>query len=171
MLTLDATKAKLLDIVVLSQKNRQPDQPPIAQPQWMALLVRDVAAEFGVQPLHVCNVLREEGQGDFSVNTAITPDQYAVVCERLKSYASPVARPQAADPAQQLPHAYLLEKLRRVMPMLQEARDALTAITEAQRKLHGISASLADRMDAAGTYSLDDWQREQPLPEPPKEGA
>lgn len=84
----------------------------------------------------------------------------------------PIAQPQAVDPAQQLPHAYLLEKLRRVMPMLQEGRDALTAITEAQRKLHGISASLADRMDAAGTYSLDDWQREQPLlPEPPKEGA
>ncbi len=74
--------------------------PPIAQPQWMALLVRDVAAEFGVQPLHVCNVLREEGQGDFSVNTAITPDQYAVVCERLKSYASPVALLQRAMKAE-----------------------------------------------------------------------
>lgn len=31
MLTLDATKAKLLDIVVLSQKNRQPDENPGAK--------------------------------------------------------------------------------------------------------------------------------------------
>lgn len=56
-----------------------------------------------------------------------------------------------------LPHAYLLAKLAMVMPLFQEARDALPAITEAQRKLHGLSLTLADRMDIAGTFSLDDW--------------
>lgn len=29
--------------------------------------------------------------------------------------------------------------------------------TEQQRKLRGISSTLADRMDEAGTFSLDDW--------------
>lgn len=57
-----------------------------------------------------------------------------------------------------LPHAYLLAKVAIVMPLFEEARDALTAITEAQRRLHGISATLADRMDVAGTYSLYDWR-------------
>lgn len=58
-----------------------------------------------------------------------------------------------------LPRAYLLAKLAMVMPLFQEARDALTAITEAQRKRRGISATLADRMDVAGTYSIDDWNK------------
>ena len=59
-----------------------------------------------------------------------------------------------------LPHAYLLAKLAMVMPLFQEARDALPAITEAQRRLHGISLTLADRMDIAGTFSLEDYERE-----------
>ena len=57
-----------------------------------------------------------------------------------------------------LPHAYLLAKLAMVMPLLQEARDALTVIREDQRVRHGISKTLADRMDIAGTFSLEDWQ-------------
>lgn len=56
-----------------------------------------------------------------------------------------------------LPYAYLLQKLAMVLPLFEEARDALTVITEQQRKSSGISPSLADRMDVAGTYSLDDW--------------
>ncbi len=75
----------------------------------------------------------------------------------------PQAEQEATPPAQtvqdseQLPPQYMLAKLQMVMPLFQEARDALTAITEAQRKLHGISSTLADRMDEAGTFSLDDW--------------
>lgn len=57
-----------------------------------------------------------------------------------------------------LPHAYLLAKLAMVMPLFQEARDALTALNAQQRATHGISKTLADRMDIAGTYSIDDWQ-------------
>jgi hypothetical protein len=63
--------------------------------------------------------------------------------------------PNAEEP---LPHAYLLAKLAMVMPLFQEARDALTAIREDQRVRHGISKTLADRMDIAGTFSLDDWE-------------
>lgn len=71
--------------------------------------------------------------------------------------AAPKAVP--AEPAESLlPHGYLLAKVAMVVPLLQEARDALTAITEAQRVLHRISPTLADRMDVAGTYSLDDWR-------------
>ena len=61
-----------------------------------------------------------------------------------------------------MPHAYLLAKLAMVMPLFQEARDALTAIREDQRIRHGISKTLADRMDIAGTFSLDDWARDFP---------
>ncbi len=57
-----------------------------------------------------------------------------------------------------LPHAYLLAKLAMVVPLLQEARDALTVITETQRKMRGISPTLADRMDIAGTFSMEDWK-------------
>jgi len=62
------------------------------------------------------------------------------------------------DAEKLLPHGYLLAKVAMVLPLLEEARDALTAITEHQRRLHGISPTLADRMDVAGTYSLEDWQ-------------
>lgn len=56
-----------------------------------------------------------------------------------------------------LPHEYLLAKLAMVIPLFQEARDALPAITVASAKLHGVRLDLGDRMDIAGTYSLDDW--------------
>lgn len=56
-----------------------------------------------------------------------------------------------------LPHAYLLAKLAMVMPLLEEARDALPAITTTSAKLHGVRLDLGDRMDIAGTYSIDDW--------------
>lgn len=88
---------------------------------------------------------------------------YRAAAQQL--YAAPPAapQPQASPPVpltdSALPPAYMLAKLQMVMPLLQEARDALTAITETQRKLYGISASLADRMDEAGTYNLDDWKR------------
>ena len=59
-----------------------------------------------------------------------------------------------------LSYQYLLAKLAMVIPLFQEARDALTAIREDQRILHGISKTLADRMDIAGTFSLNDWLRD-----------
>lgn len=61
-----------------------------------------------------------------------------------------------------LPAAYLTAKLIMVMPVMQEARDALTALTVAQRQMYGIAPDLAARMDRAGTFSLDDWKAEQP---------
>ncbi len=41
-------------------------------------------------------------------------------------------------------------RMLQILPLLQEARDALPAITEASRRLHGISPTLADRLDQAG---------------------
>ena len=46
---------------------------------------------------------------------------------------------------------YYKRRLEEIIPLFQEARDALTAITVVQMKLHNISPSLADRMDVAGT--------------------
>lgn len=64
----------------------------------------------------------------------------------------------AVDYVSKLPPDYMAAKLLLVVPVLQEARDALTAISELARKAHGISPTLADRMDAAGTFSLEDWR-------------
>lgn len=61
-----------------------------------------------------------------------------------------------------LPHAYLLAKLAMVMPLFEEARDALCAISITAAKLHHVELSLGNRMDIAGTFSLEDWRREFP---------
>lgn len=78
--------------------------------------------------------------------------------EIVRLYAAPPAAQPLTDDVG-LPPRYMLAKLQMVMPLFQEARDALTAITEPMRKLRGISLSLADRMDEAGTYSQADWER------------
>ncbi len=80
---------------------------------------------------------------------------------RLRAYIEALER-DAASQAER-PHAYLMAKLSMVMPLFEEARDALAAITETQRRLYGISATLADRMDAAGTYSVADWRADSHL--------
>ncbi|HAX23096.1 MAG TPA: hypothetical protein DCY64_22770 [Hydrogenophaga sp.] len=71
--------------------------------------------------------------------------------------AAGLCRRCAAPKHEQLPPNYMLAKLQMVMPLMQEARDALTAISVEQMKLRGISATLAERMDEAGTFSLDNW--------------
>lgn len=86
-----------------------------------------------------------------------TPNGCAMVTTTEAPEAEMPAHVELAESL--LPHAYLFAKIAMVMPLFQEARDALTAITEAQRIRHGISPTLADRMDVAGTYSLDDWNR------------
>lgn len=43
-----------------------------------------------------------------------------------------------------------VSQLKAVMPLFQESRDALTALSVAQCKRHGIRLDLADRMDFAG---------------------
>jgi hypothetical protein len=100
---------------------------------------------------------------------------YFYTADQMRAYRSQPPTPQPpqgaqqepppADPAFQLPPAYMLAKLAMVVPLLQEARDALCALREDQRVRHGIAKNLADRMDAAGTYSLDDWQAAQGLQE------
>lgn len=53
--------------------------------------------------------------------------------------------------------AYLRWRLEEIMPLFQEARDALCGITEIQMRLRGISPTLADRMDAAGTRTREQF--------------
>jgi hypothetical protein len=80
--------------------------------------------------------------------------------KELERAAQQVQQDPPAAPAQELrPPAYMHAKLQLMIPLFQEARDAICAITETQRKAHGISPTLAERMDAAGTFSLDDWQK------------
>ncbi len=114
---------------------------------------------------------------------AITTHTYQVEAWKRKGftveplYTAPQPSPQPAAPAPAqsvpptMPPAYMLAKLQMVMPLFQESRDALTAITEQQRKLHGISPTLAERMDEAGTFSLDDWQRVDGIKQPGSEAC
>ena len=52
---------------------------------------------------------------------------------------------------------YRLWKLELVIPLFQEARDALTALTVEQVRLRGIRRDLAERMDYAGTADVEQY--------------
>lgn len=52
---------------------------------------------------------------------------------------------------------YRLWKLELVIPLFQEARDALTALTVEQIRLRGIPRDLANRMDYAGTADVEQY--------------
>lgn len=78
--------------------------------------------------------------------------------QRIVAALSSPSAPPADSPGALLPHAYLFAKVAMVMPLFEEARDALTALREDQRIRHGISKTLADRMDIAGTFSIEDWR-------------
>jgi hypothetical protein len=52
---------------------------------------------------------------------------------------------------------YYKWRLTEIMPLFEEARDALTALRMEQCKLHNISLSLAERMDTAGTRTRAEW--------------
>lgn len=80
-------------------------------------------------------------------------------CPQCAAMDAAYSKPNAEE---LLPHAYLLAKVAMMLPLFEEARDALTAITEQQRVRHGISKTLADRMDVAGTFDLNDWRAMTP---------
>ena len=63
--------------------------------------------------------------------------------------------PEQTDEARDA--AYYRWKLERVIPVMQEARDALCALTVAQIKLHNISPTLANRMDYAGEANAETY--------------
>lgn len=110
-----------------------------------------------------------DGEGGYDYRDFYQNEDYELEWKRLNPayadwvtplYAHPPRdgwRP-ASEPPDTPPHDYLLKKLAMVMPLFEEARDALTAISEQQRAVRCISPTLADRMDAAGTYSIDDWR-------------
>ena len=52
---------------------------------------------------------------------------------------------------------YYKWRLEEIIPLFQEARDALPAITVKGVKLRNISFSLADRMDVAGTREREEF--------------
>ena len=53
--------------------------------------------------------------------------------------------------------AYLKWRLNTIIPLFQEARDALCAIPLAIAKLRGLDLTLGDRMDKAGTATRADF--------------
>lgn len=77
----------------------QPTQAPPAAPEaeqgFAALLVRDIAADFGVDPLEVGCALHELGFGHLSVNTAVTNDMARKLREHFTQPAAPVGPPNS----------------------------------------------------------------------------
>jgi hypothetical protein len=55
---------------------------------------------------------------------------------------------------------YYRWRLQEIIPLFEEARDALTALTVAQCKLRNIDLTLGDRMDRAGTRTRSDYERD-----------
>lgn len=53
--------------------------------------------------------------------------------------------------------AYLTWRLQSAIPLLQEARDALPAISKTLARLHNVRLDLADRMDEAGTATREQF--------------
>jgi len=71
--------------------------------------------------------------------------------------ATQSAAPVAARDARDEEIGYLRWRLETIIPLFEEARDALTAIPLASAKLRGIDLSLGDRMDRAGTATRTDY--------------
>lgn len=125
-----------------------------------AAIVRQVLVAQSAQPVAFQSRFVENGDSGWAPCSREHYEQVKANPADWKGYECRALYSKPASPlTEAYPHAYLLVKLSKVMPLFQEARDALTAITEVQRKARGISASLADRMDEAGTYSIDDWER------------
>ena len=57
-------------------------------------------------------------------------------------------------------------RLQAIIPLFEEARDALPAITLASAKLHRVDLSLGARMDKAGTATRADFDAARTQPEP-----
>jgi hypothetical protein len=53
--------------------------------------------------------------------------------------------------------AYYKWKLKAIIPLFEEARDALPAISQVALRLYNLSPDLADRMDRAGTSTRADF--------------
>jgi hypothetical protein len=66
----------------------------------------------------------------------------------LKATDAPAEKPPSAPDA--LDAARYRSRLEAMLPLFEEARDALPAISLASAKLHGVDLSLAARMDAVG---------------------
>lgn len=98
------------------------------------------------------------------LKTFEVPEGYALVSiEALKAWGKYDEVSTACQyPVQQEepPREYLLQKLQMVMPLFQEARDALPALSILQVQMRGIKLDLADRMDEVGTYNVDKWRKE-----------
>jgi hypothetical protein len=68
-----------------------------------------------------------------------------------------IARLTAENAALRKDAEYYKWRLTDIIPLFQEARDALTAIPLASAKLRGLDLTLADRMDRAGTATRADF--------------
>ena len=74
-----------------------------------------------------------------------------------KSHVADLERRLSALQADARDGAYYKWRLEKIMPLFQEARDALPAISLASAKLRGLDLTLGDRMDEAGRPQRAEW--------------
>jgi hypothetical protein len=108
----------------------------------LPLLVRDIAADFGVTPLAVCEALRLRGLGHYSVNMAVTAD---VARELRAHFAQAAPAAQAEQPAtdtvplpQNVAQAEVMAKVG-VEWLRQHAPDRLTPAERGEQPAQGLA--------------------------------
>ena len=147
----------------------QPEpEPVVIGPEWTPCVKLPITVHVREQRPDEQHVSTREGitpvKPDDLIMRGVAGEEYPIGRELFeKTYRIGAHPPRdewrpASEPPDTPPHDYLLKKLAMVMPLFEEARDALTAISEQQRAVRCISPTLADRMDVAGTYSIDDWR-------------
>lgn len=84
------------------------------------------------------------------------PDGFGLgpICDEA---AAELDRLQARVAELEVDADYYVWRLQVILPIFQEARDALPAISLASAKLYRVDLSLGDRMDKAGTATRDDF--------------
>lgn len=90
----------------------------------------------------------------FRCRQQLTHECYNQDCD--VSTAERLRREQLAGDA-----AYYEWRLEEILPLFEEARDALPAITLATARLHRVDLSLGERMDRAGTRTREDFKAAQ----------
>jgi len=94
--------------------------------------------------------VRELGQQSASADECVDPTCELVAIKH--SHPTSADAERLADDA-----AYYKWRLSEILPLFQEARDALPAISQTSARLHNLSLTLGDRMDVAGTRTRKEF--------------
>jgi chromosome segregation ATPase len=108
--------------------------------------------------------LREENER-LRINVKPVEDEVHRLCAAAGVIADDYERLKQSLAIAREDAAYYKWRLQEIMPLFQEARDALPAINLATAKLRGLSLDLDERMDAAGTRNREQFRALKPTTE------